>query len=204
LEHFQRGEPLVVRPPSLAQKFWSWTRRQPALALRLTGLGAFFLIAWINFGMGVIDWPFLLKISSLLIAWMLVSLGCQKFLERGKWVFPARFIWGLSDALLLLLVLLVGDGVMSPMVIGYPLLIVGSGLWFRVRFVWFMTGLSLLSYSLLLLDFYFRRPWLQTARYRGFDRHAIFAMGLLILAVVVAYLVQRVRTLSSFYGQKLP
>ncbi|MBN2578004.1 MAG: serine/threonine protein kinase [Pirellulales bacterium] len=204
LEHFLRGEPLAARPPGLAQKFWSWTRRQPALAVRLSGLGVFWIVAWINFGLHVIDGSFFVKISALLIAWMLVSLGCQILLVRGRWVFPARFLWGLSDTVLLLLVLLVGDGVMSPMVIGYPLLIVSAGLWFRVRFVWFMTGLSLISYGALVLDFYFRRPGLQTPRYSGFDRHAIFVLGLVILAAAVSYLVQRVRMLSSFYGQKLP
>jgi serine/threonine-protein kinase len=46
-------------------------------------------------------------------------------------------------------------------VVGYPLIIVASGLWFRVRFVWFMTFLSLLSYGVLMIDFYYWRPFLQ-------------------------------------------
>ena len=39
LDRFARGEALAVRPPTLAQRFWSWTRRQPALASRLGGAG---------------------------------------------------------------------------------------------------------------------------------------------------------------------
>jgi hypothetical protein len=39
--------------------------------------------------------------------------------------------------------------------------------------------------------------------YTGWDRHVIFAVALLVLGAVVAYLVDRVRTLSSFYGRAL-
>jgi eukaryotic-like serine/threonine-protein kinase len=201
LQHFLQGEPLWVRPPSLEQKFWAWTRRQPALAMRLTGLGLFFTAEWVNFGFGLVPRPFHLKISCLLVLWMLIAIGCKIFLERGRWVLPARYLWGLSDSLLLLLFLLIGDGVLSPMLIGYPLLIVVSGLWYRVPFVWFMTGLSLLSYGVLTIVFYSgEQPPLPIS----FDRHVVFCVGLAILGAVVAYLVQRVHTLSSFYGQKPP
>ncbi len=39
LDRFARGEVLAVRPPTLVQRFWSWTRRQPALASRLARSG---------------------------------------------------------------------------------------------------------------------------------------------------------------------
>ncbi len=41
LDHFARGEALQVRPLTLMQQFWSWTRRQPALASRLGRWGYF-------------------------------------------------------------------------------------------------------------------------------------------------------------------
>ena len=87
--------------------------------------------------------------------------------------------------------------------VGYPLIIVASGLWFRVRFVWFITFLSLLSYGVLVIDFYCWRPELHEGMYAGFDRHVIFALAMLIIGAVVAYLVQRVRTLSNFYGRPI-
>ena len=116
---------------------------------------------------------------------------------------PARFVWGTLDSLLLLAVLRLANGVASPLVVGYSLLIVGSGLWFRVRFVSFMTVLSLISYGILVVDFYHWRPELQ----QGFDadpgRHVINMVALILLGAVVAYLVHRVRTLSSFYGRQM-
>jgi eukaryotic-like serine/threonine-protein kinase len=125
---------------------------------------------------------------------------CQQFLESGRWPIRARFVWGLLDSILLLAVLLVADGVASPLVVAYPLLIVGSGLWFRVRFVWFMTLLSVLSYGVLIVDSLVWRPELQ----KGFNHHLVFLVGLCILGAVQTYLVHRVRTLSSFYGRQTP
>jgi hypothetical protein len=104
-------------------------------------------------------------------------------------------------------VLLIGDGAASALLIGYMLLIVASGLWFRVRFVTYMTILSLLSYGVLVVDYYFFwQPWTRPGSKvpeLTMDRHVIFAVSLVILASIVAYIVQRVRILSTFYGQKV-
>jgi len=106
--------------------------------------------------------------------------------------------------MMLLAVLFVADGAASPLVVGYPLLIVCSGLWFRVRFVSYMTALSLLSYGVLVFDFYHWRPELQNQFDPNFDRPVINALALVLIGAAIAYLVHRVRTLSSFYGRKLP
>ncbi len=203
LDRFARGEALEVRPPNLVRRFWMWTRRQPALASRLGALGLFYGIETINYFTGVVDLGFHGRVTLIVALWAVASIGCQQLLNNRRWSIPARFVWGALDSLALLSVLLVGAGAASSLVIGYPLIIAGSALWFRVRFVWFMTVLSLLSYGVLVFDFYFRRPWLQELMEPGYNRHVIFALGLLVLAAIVSYLVHRLRILSSFYGQPL-
>ncbi len=214
LEHFARGEALEVRPPHLGQRLWGWTRRQPALASRFAALGLFYLAFLIVESLkyrfdpkSAADWPFHWRMLALLAIWTTVSIVCQQFLESRRWSFPARFVWGTLDSLLLLAVLLVANGVTSPLVVGYGLLIVGAGLWFRVRFVTFMTALSLISYGVLVADFY----WVRHDRYEEEvqlyadpGRHVINLLALILLGAVVAYLVHRVRTLSSFYGRQAP
>ena len=143
LERFARGEALSARPPTTAQRFWSWTRRQPALASRLGAIGLFYAIETVNFLAGAVPWHFHKWISLVLAVWVSVSILCQWWLERRRWVFAARYVWGSLDSLALLTVLLLGDGAASSLVVGYPLIIVASGLWFRVRFVWFITLLSM-------------------------------------------------------------
>ncbi|MCC6125662.1 MAG: serine/threonine protein kinase [Pirellulales bacterium] len=207
LDRFARGEPLLMRPPSIGQRFWSWTRRQPALASRLIGLGLFWLVDTTHFllGIGGVTAEFHLYISIVIAVWAAASIACQQFLDRRPWSLPARFAWGTLDSLLLFVVLkFIADGAASPLIVCYFLVIVASGLWFRVRYVWFMAVLSLISYGILIVDFYRWRPELHNPQNDGLDRHIIFVVSLVILAGIVAYMVQRVRILSSFYGQKLP
>ena len=201
LDRFARGEVLQVRPPTPTQRFWSWTRRQPALASRLGALSVFYIVETVNYHFGTVPNSFHGPVSLVVALWIVASIVCQQLLGSRRWSIPARFVWGTLDSLALLTVLLLGDGAASSLVVGYSLVIVASGLWFRVRFVGYMTLLSLLSYGVLVLDFYYRRPELQDRAYPGWDRHVIFAVAIVVLGAIVAYLVQRVRTLSNFYGR---
>jgi serine/threonine-protein kinase len=202
LDHFARGEALLVRPPHLGQRLWRWARRQPALASRLGALAIFYLVEWVNYDRGLVDRAFHVKVSMIIGVWTLASIVCQQFLESRRWSILAQFVWGTVDSALFLAVLLVGDGLASPLVVIYPLLVVGAGLWFRVRFVWFMTFLSLVSYAVLVADFYYRRVELQCLLVTHGDRHVIFALTLVLLGAVVSYLVQRLRDLSGYYGRR--
>jgi hypothetical protein len=106
------------------------------------------------------------------------------------------------------------------------LVIVASGLWFRRRFVWYMTVLSLLSYGILVAKLYivlgsaqlqhdqmvskgididpaFEQLLQKLTAFSGIDRHVIFAIALIVLGSIVSYLVERVRVLSNFYGRPL-
>jgi len=209
LERYARGEALSVRPPHLGQRLWGWTRRQPALASRLGALAAFYGVflgmdlVELSVGLPTETWVFHGKIAGLLAIWAAASIICQQFLDSQRWSFRARYVWGMLDSLLLLAVLLLADGAASPLVVGYPLLIAGSGLWFRVRFVSQITGLSLLSYGLLVVDLYCFRPELAETFDADVDRHIIFSVGLVLMGCVVAYLVHRVRALSAFYGRPM-
>lgn len=203
LERFARGEALAVRPPNLAQQVWRWARRQPALASHLGALGLFYAAEWVHFGFGLVDTDFHLKVTLIIAAWVAGSVACQWLVDRGRWALAADFAWGTLDALLLLVVLLVGNGAASALVVGYPLLIAGSGLWFRARFVWYMTVLSLLSYGALVADYYLRRTDLHQVMQPQADRHVIFAVSLVVMGAIVSYLVRRLRWLSRFCGRAL-
>lgn len=201
LDRYSRGEALRARPPRLKDRLLRWGRRQPALASRLGALGVFYAVELFNYHSGLVPADFHHKISLLVAIWALASVVFQQFLDSRRWSAPACFGWGAIDSVLLFFVLLTADGAASPLVVGYPLLIVASGLWFRVRFVSFMGVLSLLSYGFLVYDFYYLRPGLQKVMSPGIDRHIIFALGLAIMTMAVAYLVYRLRMLSSYHGR---
>jgi len=204
LDRFARGEALAVRPPTLMQRFWSWTRRQPALASRLGALGVFYVVETVNYLNQTVKPEFHSGVSLVVALWIIASIVCQQVLETRRWSFSARYVWGTLDSLALLTILLFfADGAASPLVVCYSLVIVASGLWFRVRFVWYMTALSLLSYSVLVVHLYYWSTDPKLLVYARFDRHVIFVVALMVLGTVVAYLVERVRVLSSFYGRPL-
>jgi len=203
IDRFQKGETLAARPPGPVGRLRAWSRREPALAARLAALGTFSAVEMAVGSLGQVDPKFHVQIVALLAGWAVTAVVCQQLLRVQRWSVPARFVWGLLDSTLLFVVLLLADGVVSPAVVGYPLLIAASGLWFRVRFVWFICGLSLASYGVHVLDYYFRRIELHAVLDPRWDRHVIFAVGLLGISGVVAYLVHRVRVLSSYYGQAL-
>jgi serine/threonine-protein kinase len=214
LERFAKGEPLEAKMPGVVERLRRWGRRQPALALRLGALGIFYGVELINYystspvaGVEQTSLPrsFHLQVTIILAIWALLSMVFQQLLASDRWRISACFGWGTLDAMLLFAVLLfLADGAASPLVVGYLLLIVGSGLWFRARFVWYMTALSILSYSVLVADFYYRRPELMKHFDTNFDRHVVFVAAMLVAAMIVSYLVQRLRTLSGYLGgQKL-
>jgi tRNA A-37 threonylcarbamoyl transferase component Bud32 len=205
LERYIRQEPLAVRPPGLLQRAAQAARRRPALAYRLAVLGVFYVVELVNYHYGVSDWPFHWKMTVLAAAWVAVSIVCDWLVDRPRLALPARLIWGAFDSLFLLAALLfVAGGVTSGMIAVYPLLIAASALWLDLRFVGVMTAMSLVSYGILVADFYFWRTDLQKQFDASPTRHVLFAVSLVALAAIVSWLVQRLRTLSKFYGRQLP
>jgi hypothetical protein len=84
------------------------------------------------------------------------------------------------------------------------MLIVGSGLWFRVRLVWFMVAMSLLSYASLVADL--ERTTDPAALSTATDpvRHIMFVVMAIIIGAGVSYQVARTRALSQYYEQRRP
>ena len=198
LDRFARGEPLQARPPHWGQRLASWTRRQPALGLAAGGLGCLLSRRTGQLLSGAVDGR--IPPADFHSAGRLgIAFSRLPTIPRQPALVDSRaFVWGTLDSLLLLAILLTADGAASSLLVGYPLLIVASGLWFRVRFVWFITMLSLCSYGIVVLDFYRWRPGLQASFNAVRQRHVIFAVALVVLGSLVAYLVHRVRTLSDF------
>ena len=123
LDRFARGEALQVRPPSPAQRFLSWTRRQPALASRLGVLALFYAVETANYFTGVVDGPSHRDASIVVALWILASVACQQLLGSRRWSIPACFVWGTLDSVALFAVLRIFYGAASSLIVGYPLII---------------------------------------------------------------------------------
>jgi serine/threonine-protein kinase len=195
LERSLRGEPVEAQPSGLWQRLRRWGRREPALVSRLGGLLVAATVIQVNFLIRGVDLMFHLKVMGLLGAWGVLSFVFQRMLHTDRWAGAARFAWSAADILMLTALLLLAqlDGSIGPLLIGYPLLIVSAGLFFQVRLVWFTTLLALIAFAVLIVQ----QPEPGPPHYS-----IIYAAVLAVLGFIVAYQVDRVRTLGRYFEQR--
>jgi serine/threonine-protein kinase len=205
LDRFLAGEPIESPLSAPLSRLARWIRREPPLALRLCALGLFYAVELAQYHVAhAVSRGFHLKVSLVVGLWAGASFGLQQVLKRERWEALGIFVWGAADVVALTWILLVANGIASPLVVAYPLLIVASGLWLRPRFVTFTTAAAVVSYLLLVADFYFGRVKPQAGFDSSVERHVIFVLVLLLTGVAVRYQVGRARALSRFYASRRP
>jgi serine/threonine-protein kinase len=203
LERFLKGDVVEVSAGTLVSRLSRWARREPALVWRLAVFLLFYSVEVVNYWvLGRWGPEFHYSVTAVLAVWVALSFVFQRLMRRETWQVALPTGWAVVDAAALLCVLLLGDGRISPLMIGYPLLIIASGFWFRVRLVWFMTALSVASYVALAVDYYVWRTSLKLVSPLDSDDHIYFIVGLIVMGAAVAYQVQRVRVLSRFYERR--
>ncbi len=92
----------------------------------------------------------------------------------------------------------------TTLLVGYPLLIAASGLWWRVRLVWITTILATLAYIWLYLEaaLSFRGGRLALHPSPDLQHPDIFVAGLLLTGYVVVRQVRRMLLLSQYYEHR--
>src|SRR5262245_17676528 len=189
LERYLAGEATNAPTPGLGEHLRRWFRREPALVSRLLALALFALVVQINY---IFDpqarTDIHVLIMTVVAGWAVLSWGAQRLLSRPGWGDVARYVWpGSEPFLLTALLVLTGTGA-SPLLITFPLLVAGSGLWFEVGVVWFTAMMAELAFALLVAC---------VPELRVYWHHAVlFAILLGVLSLATAHQVQRIRWLS--------
>jgi hypothetical protein len=94
-------------------------------------------------------------------------------------------------------ILILDQAFTSPLVLGYAIMVVASGLWFRVELVWFTTAIAAAGYGVLL--------WVALGQGKLGEsphHHVIVMLTLALLGMMVAAQVKRVRALSRYYDSR--
>ena len=172
----------------------AWARKEPALAAHLGAISLALTVAEIRFAFHHVDGGYHLRVTGVLVLWALVSVLCQQLLSRERLRDSGRYVWAACDATLLTLLLSCVAAPLGPLLIGFPLLIAASGLYFRVRLVMFTAASAILGFAALLLV---RSDETYPLHYSIF-----FELILGIIGLVVAHQVQRVRVLSQYYDHR--
>jgi serine/threonine-protein kinase len=128
------------------------------------------------------------------------SITFRSLIRFTKWGSVARYAWAASDLFLFTTLVFFQSGVKTSLVVGYFVLIAASGLWFRERLVWFTTALALFSYGLLVIE-----EGRRAGHSEPLHRHGLFMAVMVLAALIIAYQVKRVRSLSLYYeNRQLP
>ncbi|HEV3417918.1 MAG TPA: protein kinase [Pirellulales bacterium] len=196
LERYLRHEPLEARPIGLAQSFRRWTRRQPALIAHGAGILAIAAILQMIFFLNNPNWTLYFQIMSVLFAWLLLASVFQMLLLRDRTAAVARYAWATLDVLLVTAALYLSRSPLGPIVVAYPLVVVSSGLWFRMGLVWFTTSLSLVCYGILI--------WIFPEEARLPTYPIIFEAALALIGFVTGYQLHRLQVLSRYFEQQRP
>ncbi len=198
LDKFLRGEEIDWDRSGLWNRLRRWARREPALASRLSAAlaAAGVSVVYHSYARDV-SWGGQLSILGVLAAWCLASVGFQYKVNKSTHYELLRMSWLAVDVLLLSAALVVSGGFGGPLVVAYPVLVVGSGLWFRVRFVLFTTAVSVIVYITMMTVAFFGPRGLVNPHW-----HVVYLAGLVVMGLMVSYQVQRVRTLSRYYENR--
>lgn len=195
LERYLLGEPVEARRTDTWQRVRRWWRRQPTLVTHLIVIASMMLLLQVIYWNLGGSFQYMLQMMLLFSVWGVASFVFQRLMERPRQAELSRYLWAATDATLLTLALLLSSPPASGLLIGYPLLVVASGLFFRVRLVLFMLASCLAGFGLVV----YLVPAERTPPYPPI----YFAAGLLALGLVSAYQVHRIRVLSRYYHREL-
>ncbi len=197
LDRYLAGEAVEPRCAGLMHRLRRWTRREPALAARLVALGVVCAIVEANYRLHPHDeWGLHLLVQGLLVVWGLASFGFQRLLTGERWRDLLPYAWATADVTLFTALMEVYPFWQGPVAVGYPVLIAAAGLWFRVAVVWYTAALVAGSYAVQCVVRHCLEPLPAP------HHNLIFLVGLVVLAFVTAYQVQRVRALSRYYQHR--
>lgn len=209
LESILRGEAPSVTPYSYWQRLRRWFRREPAFSLHLLALVVVALIIQGNYWLrpvlkpdipgGVLHRSVHTTILGVLGIWALVLVGLRwlgRFPEVERYL-PA--CWCGLDVVLLTLILWLAEDELTPLVVAYPALVVGSGLWGRRALVRWTTVMIVLAYALLIGHYVWRGGW--QALPRAYH-HLLFLVLVVLIGEAIVWQVARLQALNRYCGRE--
>lgn len=199
LNLFLRGEPLQGASPSVIDTVRRLPRRGPALCAHWCGilLVELFRQSRLLFGSRAVlehDWAYHWQFTGIFAFWAVVCLALHWLSGRPRWTELGRAVWAIVDVAFMTWVLALAHGPIGPLFAAFALLIVGSGSFFRVRLVGFMTAACVAAYVVLL--------WLRPEEARPLHYAAVTGAVFVIIGMIMAYHVHRLRTLYQYYERQ--
>ncbi len=194
LERFLHGLPTHAKAPTVIDRLRRFGRRSPVIASHLGALGLALVIGQLKFAMSVNkDLNNHIQVSFVTLAWIVVSVLCGLFASSKKLETMVATFWLCADAVFLTVVISMMSSPTfppGPILIGYPMVVVVGGMFFRARMVVLVTIASMLSYIVLLA----LNPYILGNAFQ----HLIFLVLLACMGICSLHQVRRFRMLSNY------
>ena len=192
LQRILQGEPLDCPRERWTERLESWWRREPILVAHVCGIGATTaIVAASHIYRSQASTPYPYRMA-LLLSWFVASFVLQYWVVRARWRDIACLTWATVDVALYTTLIAFADPPRSMLLIGYPMMIVASSLFYRNRFVLFMTSLCIVGFLMLAV-------LVPRDDFARIDFCAIFICGLGVICLSLLAMIRRVRGMSSFY-----
>jgi serine/threonine protein kinase len=208
LRRYLRGEPVRTPAPTIFQQALRWARRHVQTSIRLTAMAFFYSVEFLFWLLGNVSTDVHIVLSFIVAAWASITFLLHRLQSKATFERVILYIWGGSDVLFLTLLLWQTDGVASPLIVGYLLLIFGSALWQNVPYVWLITSFSVVAYGLLSAAFLHAAfllgeiPLERRQIEVSLDRHLYFLIALWVAHSIAVFLARRLSRLAD-YCQRL-
>ncbi|MFO1066602.1 MAG: serine/threonine-protein kinase [Pirellulales bacterium] len=191
LERYLKDEPIKPPKPAWPERLELWWKREPILVSHLCGIGAVLSVITVFFLIrqeGASDFAGRFGLLSLWAAGSIILQQLSLNEQRRDTVYLS---WAGFDIIIYTVLIYFASPPRGLLLIGYPMMIAASGLFYRVSFVVFMTSLCIIGF--LLLSMTVNDPITQK-----FDFTIIYLSGLFVLGLCLVSMIRRVRGLTRF------
>ncbi|MEC9093148.1 MAG: serine/threonine-protein kinase [Planctomycetota bacterium] len=196
LERFLKGDPVEASRANWVSSLRRWGRREPSLAIHLIGLGLIEFTRACSYGTEIVffgaEISDYLKYTVLIGLWAVacfVLQGLQNRLRDNRQIL--KYAWAATDISFLTLNLLMVETAIGPLYITYPLVIVVSGFFWRVRLVAFSTLLCLVSFLIVFFS--------HASESMRLHHGVIGLAAIIVIGYVMSLGVHRIRLLNRHF-----
>ncbi len=204
LERYLQGE--VVAATGVFQRLRRWTRREPEVVSRAGGLLVVVVLTEFNRQALALSRSRGLhyQVQGTLLLWAVSAFVFQFLWKKGWRSDLIGMLWSTADIAFLTVAMSLLNRPESTLLVGYPLMIAASGLWFRMGLVWFTTVLAIVGYLFLYIGaaLDWSKPFPTWADRGDLQYPNIFIACLLLTGFIVARQVKRILALGRYYEHR--
>ena len=195
LQHFLLDEPIHHPSRSFPERLNNWWRREPVLVSHLIAIASVMLIMVVVRLLKDGHDPRATLKFGLLFCWIIGSTCFQRIAVEKRFTQAAHWGWAAFDVMVYTILLYHADPPRELLLVGYPMMIAASGLFYRARFVVFVTLLCLLGFVFL---------WTTVLSPQSIrtDFCIIYMMGLVVVGLCLVSMIRRIRGLAEYFDER--